>query len=133
MTELLKRMMVRAKIELLRTNNRPVYNTLKWVKQQGLTYLSYPEMIDLYASVKQVEQNEVPGMLVEAGCALGGSAIVITATKNPRRPFQVYDVFSQIPPPSEHDEADAHARYATIAAGQSDGIKGKRYYGYEDD
>src|SRR5689334_20223728 len=133
MTELVNRLMVRARIELLRVGNRSAYSTLKWVKRQGLTYLSYPELIDLYESVKQVERNEVPGILVEAGCALGGSALVITATKNPERPFRVYDVFARIPPPSEQDEADAHARYATIASGQSDGIKGKRYYGYEDD
>ena len=31
--------------------------------------------------------------------------------------MKVYDVFGMIPPPSEHDGADIHRRYETIAAG----------------
>jgi predicted O-methyltransferase YrrM len=72
-------------------------------------------------------------VLIETGCALGGSAIVLAAAKAPDRPLYVYDVFSMIPPPTEEDGEDVHARYAVIASGRSKGIDGDRYYGYQDD
>ena len=42
-------------------------------------------------------------------------------------------MFGLIPAPSEKDEADAHERYQTIVSGQSSGLKGGKYYGYESD
>jgi asparagine synthase (glutamine-hydrolysing) len=69
---------------------------------------------------------------VEAGCALGGSTVVLGVAKRPDRPLRVYDVFGMIPPPSEADGEDIHARYETVRKGESRGIGGDRYYGYED-
>jgi len=71
--------------------------------------------------------------LIEAGCALGGSAIVMASAKSTSRPFYVYDVFGMIPPPSEHDDADVQNRYQIIKNGQSEGIQGNTYYGYVQD
>ena len=62
-----------------------------------------------------------------------GQAIVLAAAKSADRPMKVYDVFGTIPPPSEHDGADVHRRYATIAAGGATGPGGETYYGYRDD
>jgi len=73
------------------------------------------------------------GILIETGCALGGSAIVMTAAKSKSRPLYVYDVFGMIPEPSEHDGDDVHRRYAAITSGHSPGIGGNTYYGYEAD
>jgi asparagine synthase (glutamine-hydrolysing) len=75
----------------------------------------------------------VPGLLVEAGTARGGSAIVLAAAKAPARALKVYDVFGMIPPPTERDGADVHTRYETIAAGEAKGVGGDTYYGYRDD
>jgi asparagine synthase (glutamine-hydrolysing) len=38
-----------------------------------------------------------------------------------------------IPPPSDRDDQDAHARYEQIVSGQAAGPKGSAYYGYESD
>lgn len=100
---------------------------------RGLTYLSEEALYDLHQLVTEIEQRGRAGILIEAGCALGGSAIVIAAAKSPARPFYVYDVFAMIPAPTDQDGADAHERYALIAAGGSPGIGGARYYGYEDE
>src|SRR3546814_4793036 len=35
-----------------------------------------------------------------------------------------------IPPPSDKDDADVHARYEEIKSGKSKGIGGDTYYGY---
>ena len=89
-------------------------------------------LVDLHDRVREAETNGVEGSLIEAGCALGGSAIVMTAAKATDRPLLVYDVFGMIPPPSERDGPDVHARYETIRSGQSAGIGGRAYYGYEE-
>ena len=103
------------------------------VRADGLSYLSPRALADLHARVVEAEERGVPGLLVEAGCALGGSAIVMAQARSSARELRVYDVFGQIPPPSARDGADVHARYAEIEAGRARGIGGGRYYGYEAD
>ena len=78
----------------------------------------------------QIESMELPGSIVEAGTALGGSAIVLARSKAPARQMLVYDTFGMIPPPSARDGSDVHKRYRTIAQGKSKGIAGHSYYGY---
>ena len=63
----------------------------------------------------------LPGLVIEAGTARGGSAIVMAAAKAPERPMKVYDVFGMIPPPTERDGADVHERYEKIAGGERQG------------
>lgn len=102
------------------------------VRRRRLTYLGYEAMADLERAVRRLEADRIPGIIVEAGCALGGSTVVLGMAKRPDRPLRVYDVFGMIPPPSEADGADIHARYQTVVRGESPGIAGDRYYGYED-
>jgi asparagine synthase (glutamine-hydrolysing) len=109
------------------------FRVIQRIRQEKLTYLDPQALVELYLAVKHVERTKVPGILVEAGCALGGSALVITATKSTERPFRVFDAFGLIPPPSSLDEEDAHVRYAEITSGQAEGIKGSTYYGYQAD
>ncbi len=103
------------------------------VVAEGLTYLSAEALGDLHRTVRSIERQRLPGIFVEAGCALGGSALVISAAKRPERPFNVYDVFGMIPPPSEKDGPDVQRRYDEIRSGRSKGINGGTYYGYQDD
>jgi asparagine synthase (glutamine-hydrolysing) len=103
------------------------------VRSAKLTYLSIQALDDLRNSVRRIEEQSVDGAIIEAGVALGGSAIVLAKTKSETRPLYLYDVFSMIPPPSADDGPDAHARYAEIVTGKSSGIGDDRYYGYEDE
>jgi asparagine synthase (glutamine-hydrolysing) len=103
------------------------------VQANHLTYLDTNALKDLHDGVEEIERRGIEGILVEAGCALGGSAIVIAIAKSDSRPFYVYDVFGMIPPPSARDGGDVHKRYQVIRNGQSEGIGGNKYYGYEDD
>jgi hypothetical protein len=102
------------------------------VREESLTYLEAAALSDLYERVSGLEKQGIQGILVEAGCALGGSAIVMAAAKTKARPFFVYDVFGMIPPPSEHDGPEVHERYQVIRSGRSKGIGGNKYYGYEE-
>ena len=71
-------------------------------------------------------------MIIEAGTARGGSAIAMASAKDPSRPMKVYDVFGRIPPPTEADGEDVHARYRKINGGEATGLGGEIYYGYRD-
>ena len=120
----------RAKQKLRRWAMPPV---VRAVQTRSLSYLSEDALNDLFEQVRIVESRKIKGILVEAGCALGGSAIVMAAAKSKTRPLYVYDVFGMIPKPSARDGEDVQQRYQAIKGGQSPGIAGNRYYGYEED
>ena len=117
----------------LRATGPQCFRAIKRVRQEKLTYLDVSALADLCERVAQVQRDGREGIIIEAGCALGGSAVVIAAVKEPSRPFYVYDLFGMIPPPSERDGRDAHERYALIANHRTGGIKGDEYYGYQQD
>lgn len=103
------------------------------VRKKKLTYLSPSKLASIVSSCRAIENTQLPGIFVEAGCALGGSSIVIGAIKQEKRPLFVYDVFGVIPPPTDDDPSEVHSRYRKIIEGKSKGIGGDKYYGYEDD
>lgn len=102
------------------------------VRRRKLTYLSSAKMASLVRTCRELEAQRIEGLFIEAGCALGGSSVLIASVKRPERRFNIYDVFGMIPPPSGKDTEDVHARYATIVKGESQGIDGDPYYGYVD-
>jgi len=97
-----------------------------------LTFLSEAKLRTLAFLCRCIHRKQIPGRLVETGCALGGSAILLAAIKDVHRPLYIYDVFGMIPPPSGKDGRDVLERYETILGGKSAGIGGNRYYGYEE-
>lgn len=110
-----------------------VDRVIEQVRAEHLTFLARGNLRDLAVLVRDLDRRQVPGLIVEAGTARGGSAITMAAAKAASRPMKVYDVFGMIPPPSEHDGADVHRRYARIASGEAKGMGGETYYGYRPD
>lgn len=100
------------------------------IRDKKLTYLSNQKLAFLATTCHSIEQRHLPGIFLEAGCALGGSSILMASLKG-ERPLFIYDVFGMIPPPTEEDTQDVHDRYRTIVEGKSQGIGGDKYYGYE--
>lgn len=100
------------------------------VKNRKLTYLTYEKILNIENCIKDIATKNISGSFVEAGIALGGSAIIIADLMPPNRTFHGYDVFEMIPPPSEKDDKSSKARYDVIKSGQSKGIDGDPYYGY---
>jgi predicted O-methyltransferase YrrM len=107
--------------------------TIQAVRAARITYLERGALRDLWRRTTELELRGIKGEIIEAGCALGGSAIVLAAAKSPQRRLAVYDVFGMIPPPSDVDGEDVKQRYHKIRSGASAGIGGDRYYGYEED
>ncbi len=106
---------------------------IRAVRRERLTYLSANRLAVIADTCGTIERNGLDGMLVEAGCALGGSSIVLAGVRAEDRPFAVHDVFGMIPPPTTDDGLDVQARYEEIRSGRSKGLGGDRYYGYESD
>jgi hypothetical protein len=117
---------------MLNLSDIPRLRVMKLTREKGLTYLDVNALADLTDVVISNEKKGVKGIIVEAGCALGGSAIAITSVKNRERDLFVYDIFGTIPPPSLMDGADARERYEVIASGSSQGIGTGKYYGYQE-
>jgi asparagine synthase (glutamine-hydrolysing) len=101
-------------------------------RSRNLTYLSPAKLRAIESCLESVVRDGIPGDYLEAGVALGGSAIVIASHLDGERRFYGYDVFGMIPEPSDADPPEVHDRYAVIASGQSQGIGGEEYYGYHD-
>lgn len=109
-----------------------IVNSIR-IRKARITYLHHRALWDLAQATRMVEKQGIPGVILEAGTALGGSAIMMALAKSTDRPLKVYDVFSMIPEPTDADGEDVHARYQSILAGASEGIQGDLYYGYQAD
>ncbi len=104
------------------------------VRKEEITYLSMQRLRSIVWLMEDINKRGIAGDLIEAGCALGGSAIVLTASKGIERKLSIYDTFEMIPPPGPKDGPDVHRRYEKIAKGEAKGISGEDdYYGYRDD
>ncbi len=103
------------------------------VRNEGLTRLRKDALADLHEAVQRVDRENVPGVLIEAGTARGGSAIVMAGAKRPERVLEVYDTFGLIPPPTDADGEDVHERYKVIESGKATDKDGRQYYGYVED
>jgi hypothetical protein len=110
---------------------RKVGAVIKSVNRERLSYCNTSMLRDIARVAISNEKKRLEGVIIEAGCGLGGSAITLASAKNRNRSLFVYDVFGTHPPPSDNDGSDAGWRYKLIASGKSPGIRGNLYYGYE--
>ncbi|HXZ50320.1 MAG TPA: TylF/MycF/NovP-related O-methyltransferase, partial [Usitatibacter sp.] len=86
-----------------------VSETIQFLRANALTYCGRPGKLEtVHEAARSVEGANVPGIFLEAGVAMGGSAIVIAKTKAPERELRLYDVFEMLPPPSANDDAKSH-------------------------
>jgi hypothetical protein len=106
---------------------------LRQVQEQKLTYLRPRALRQLARAARRTERQQLPGVIIETGIALGGSAVVLAAAKARARRLLLFDAFGMIPPPTGQDGADVQARYERIVRGEATGIGGDLYYGYRPD
>lgn len=101
------------------------------IRTRHLSYLSVNRLASIAQTCRNIESRSLPGIMLEAGCALGGSSILIASIKKNTRSLYIYDVFGMIPPPTRKDGLDVLKRFEVIRSGKSKGLGGKKYYGYE--
>ena len=129
-----EKMLLSQKEKMLLKDLQPQeYKLIDNIKNKRLTYLSRLKLANIVYTINSINKSETKGIFIEAGCALGGSAILISKLKNINSIFIVFDVFGMIPPPTKEDTEDVHKRYKTIVEGESAGLGDDLYYGYEDD
>jgi hypothetical protein len=105
-----------------------VAETIQFLRSNALTYCGRPGKLEVvHEAVKRVEAGNVPGIFVEAGVAMGGSAIVIAKTKSPGRELRLYDVFEMLPPPGANDDAKSHEVYRNFLSGRVSGPVDRTY------
>jgi hypothetical protein len=126
----MKRFFKRIYYTFLKISPKP--GIIRKVKNKNLTYLDNIALYEAFKTVEYIEKNHIPGVMIECGCALGGSSIVLARAKKTERIFNVYDVFGMIPEPGNKDDKAVHERYKTIETGKSQGINGELYYGYQE-
>jgi hypothetical protein len=103
---------------------------LRQVQDRRLTYLRPRALRQLARAARRTERQQHPGVMIETGIALGGSAVVLAAAKARARRLLLFDAFGMIPPPTDQDGSDVQARYQRIVRGEATGIGGDLYYGY---
>ncbi len=111
---------------------RKVAEVIRFVQARRLSFLSEGLLVSLARVALANEERGVSGRIIEAGVALGGSSLVLTAAKAQHRPISFFDTFGVIPAPGKKDGEDVHARYKVIADGNAEGHDGDQYYGYRD-
>jgi len=110
------------------TTQVPIKEVLKALRAQGLTFCGRPGKLEtLVAVLQRIEQRQIPGILIEAGVAMGGSAIVTARSKMQTRPLHLYDVFEMLPPPGQGDDSHAQKTYEKFLNGEVMGITSQNY------
>ena len=102
------------------------------IRRAHLTYCGPPKLENVSRAIDRIVREGVRGDFIEAGVALGGSAVLMASLKPPVATLHLYDVFGMIPPPGDQDGDDAHRRYDVIKSGASAGLGSDLYYGYVD-
>lgn len=118
--------------QVLSDLKQPERRLIRQIRSRKLTYLSVKKLVQIAKTCSSIEQQKLTGLFLEAGCALGGSTVLIASIKRKDRLLRVYDVFGMIPAPTLEDTVDVHERYKNIAQGKSVGIGGDLYYGYQE-
>lgn len=103
-------------------NDQKILFIIRKVIKKGLTYLDRVALLDLTETLFLINKSNVEGIWIEAGTALGGSAIVIASLKSDDKNLYLFDTFLQIPKPSNKDGNDVQERYKLIKSGKATGI-----------
>lgn len=111
-----------------------VAETIQFLRANALTYCGRPGKLEVvHEAAKSVESRDVAGIFLEAGVAMGGSAIVIAKTKSRERRLSLYDVFEMLPPPAENDDPKSHEVYRNFLAGNVSGAVDRNYVSHSAD
>src|SRR5689334_12575804 len=111
-----------------------VAETILFLRGNALTYCGRPGKLEVvHEAAKRVEAAGIPGIFLEAGVAMGGSAIVIAKTKKRERELRLYDVFEMLPPPTENDDPKSHEVYKSFVAGTVTGPVDRNYVSHASD
>ncbi|GHE29182.1 TylF/MycF/NovP-related O-methyltransferase [Streptomyces capitiformicae] len=110
-----------------------VIETIEFLRSNSLTFSVSPGKLEvLHDMAARVESANVPGIFLEAGVAMGGSAIVIAQTKAADRPLHLYDVFTMVPAPGDEDDDKSRADYQALVSGVLEREHDRTFQNYQE-
>ena len=102
--------------------------SIEFLRENGLTYCGRVGKLEtMHRLITQIEANAVPGIFIEAGVAMGGSACIIAKAKSIARELYLFDVFDMLPPPGEADGRRAMEVYEYFRDGNVQGLADINY------
>jgi predicted O-methyltransferase YrrM len=108
--------------------------TIQYLRANGLTYCGRQGKLEVvHQLVSHIERESIPGIVIEAGVAMGGSACVIAKTKRRERRLVLYDVFEMLPPPSDRDDEKSMQTYQYFLSGQAKSTVDANYISHAND
>ena len=111
-----------------------VSETIHFLRNNALTYCGRPGKLEVvHEAVKAIEAHGIAGIMVEAGVAMGGSAIVIAKTKARERELRLFDVFGMLPPPAANDDPKSHQVYRNFVEGNVSAPVDRNYLAHATD
>jgi predicted O-methyltransferase YrrM len=88
------------------------------------TKVSREKLNRLCELARRIEQDDVPGAIVECGVFKGGGAAAMASSASRDREIYLFDSFEGLPPPGVEDGAVARSRYARgWCAGTEDDVR----------
>ena len=78
------------KARSLRVRQARLPGFIDQIQAARLSYLGSDALLELAGAGASIERSKLPGLIVEAGCALRGSAIVMAGTKARARELRVF-------------------------------------------
>lgn len=120
---------LRPSLRAFRTAHPELAAVARRVKERSLSYLSLRALIDLAEAALAAEAAAIPGVIVEAGCGPGGSAILLAASKARSRQLRVYDLFGTgFAEPGARDGDAARERAQLMRGRRLRGLGGNPHY-----
>ena len=104
--------------------NQVIHKVVDAVRRKGWSFLDQKALM-MHASLI-ANTRSLRGVMIECGVANGGTAMVAAASKAKKTELHLFDTFTGMPKPSDHDDKDVHNRYKVIKEGKA----GPGYYGY---
>ena len=111
----------------------PARTLARKINDASLSLVSRRKFRRLAEAISIARSSKADGIYLEAGVALGGTAVFIARLKPHASPLWLFDVFGLIPEPGTEDPAESHKRFNEIASGNAKGLNGTLYYGYRPD
>lgn len=111
-----------------------VAEAITFVRSEALTFSMRPGKLEaLHRLARQVEDAGVPGLFVEAGVAMGGSAIVLATTKARERALRLYDAFALPPAPGPDDDPRSHSDFQDFVDGRAEREADEKWLAHRED
>lgn len=105
------------------------------LREKNITFCAGSQKLEHLADALMYAREKLPkdALYMEAGVAMGGSAMLMALLKPQEARLKLYDVFELLPPPTEKDGAKAQAVYEQFQKGAMTDATSTQYLAHKQD